>query len=350
MASTACAPAEATGATKGTALLEMLRHFVLKPKTVNRLAIMGILPMMVLAILSARQSGAAESLPLEAPREGLLVVGNLRGESVTIHSLGGDGESRSLALAGAPHELVVAAGQVYATLPRQETIVEIDPRAPGVLRSVDAGPMVHGLALADSGTLVATLDDARAALTIDRATLETEQSDETGDTPHTVAVVDGRYFVTDARDGVLRRIDPATGESATVPAGTLPESVTVAGGRIVVADAVGGSIRWYTPDLELLGATYVGGAPVRVIRIDDDHVAAALNVDGKVAVVNLLTGDIERRFRVPGRPDGLCLSPSGRFLAVVSNEYDSVGLYRVEDWKVMLTLGAGDGPGSCAWL
>lgn len=328
----------------------MLRHFVLKPKTVNRLAIMGILPMMVLAILAATQNGAAESLPVEAPREGMLVVGNLRGESVTIHDLGGDGESQTLALPGAPHEFVSIAGRVYATLPRAELLLEIDPRAPGVLRSLHAGPMVHGLAVADDSTLVATLDDARSALTIDRNSLEIEASHDTGDTPHMVAVLDGRYFVTDTRDGALRRIERATGESATVPAGTLPESIAIAGGRIAVADAIGGSLRWYTPDLELIGATYLGGAPVRVVSLDEDRVAVALNADGEVAVVNLVTGDIERQFRVAGRPDGLCLSPSGRFLAVVSNEYDSVNVFRVEDWKLMVTLEAGDGPSACTWV
>jgi len=328
----------------------MLRHFVLKPKTVNRLAILGILPMMVLAIMAATRTGTAESLPVEAPREGLLVVANLRDESITVHALGGDGESHALALPGAPHELVAIDGRVYATLPRSELLLEIDPRAPGVLRSLRAGPMVHGMALVDDSTLIATLDDAREATTIDRETFAIDASFETGDTPHNVAVLGGQYFVTDARDGVLRRIDPGTGDAATVPAGTLPESITAAGPWIAVADAIGGSLRWFTVDLELVGATYLGGGPVRVIPVGQDRVAVALNTRGEVAIVSLVTGQIERRFKVAGRPDGLCLSPSGRFLAVASNEYDSVNVFRVEDWKLMVTLEAGDGPGACAWL
>ncbi len=328
----------------------MLRHFILKPKTVNRLAILGILPMMVLAILASTQGGSATSIPPEAPREGTLVVANLRAESITLHALGGDGESRTLALAGAPHELVTAAGRIYATLPREGMLVEIDPRAPGLLRTLEAGPMVHGLALGDADTLVATLDGDRRALTIDRPALEIIASHPTGDTPHTVAVLDGRYFVTDARDGALRRIDPATGGEATVAAGSLPESIAVAGGRIAVADAEGGTLRWYTPDLDLIGATYLGGAPVRVLRIDDDRVAVSLNAEAEVAIVSLVTGEVEKQFKVAGRPDGLCVSPSGRFLAVASNEHDSVNIFRVADWKLMLTLGAGDRPGACTWL
>ena len=328
----------------------MLRHLMLKPKMVNRLAIMGILPMMVFAIMASTQGGSAKSIPPEAPREGTLVVANLRGESITIHSLGGDGQQRTLALPGAPHELIAAAGRVYATIPREDTILEIDPRAPGLLRALEAGPMVHGLVLGADDTLVATVDGSKQAVTIDRASFEPLAKFATGDTPHTVAVLDGQILVTDSRDGNLRRIDPGTGEATTVAAGSLPESITVAGGYVAVADAQGGRLLWFTPDLELVGSIFLGGTPIRVLRVDDTRVAVSLNSAGAVAVVSLVTGDIEKRFKVAGHPDGLCLSPSGRFLAVASNEHDSLNIFRTEDWKLMLTLGAGDGPGACTWL
>lgn len=329
----------------------MLRHFVLSPKTINRLAVMGILPMMVLSILAGRTSGGASSSePPELPREGTLVIANLRSEALTIHDLGGNGEPHTLALQGAPHELVATADRVYATIPPEETIVEIDPKAPGVLRSMAAGPMVHGLALEDSDTLVATVDGAKSVLTIDRTTLTTTSTNATGDTPHTVAVLDGAYYITDSRDGALRRIDTATRATTTVSAGVLPESVTIAGERIAIADAASGQISWFSPDLELLGRITVGGTPVRVITLDEERIIVSLNSDTHIAVLNLRTGEIERRIKVAGHPDGLCLSPYGRFLAIASNQYDSVSVFRTTDWKLMVTLEAGDGPGSCVWL
>ncbi len=86
----------------------------------------------------------------------------------------------------------------------------------------------------------------------------------------------------------------------------------------------------------MIPALTLGGTPVRVITLDSDRVIVSLNSDSYIAVVNLRTGEIERRVKVAGHPEGLCLSPSGRFLAIASNEYDSVNVFRTTDWRGLI--------------
>jgi hypothetical protein len=59
---------------------------------------------------------------------------------------------------------------------------------------------------------------------------------------------------------------------------------------------------------------------------------------------------VERRISVLGHLDGLCLSPSGAYVAVSSNEAGQVQIFRRSDWALAGTVDAGDGPGACTWL
>jgi hypothetical protein len=49
-------------------------------------------------------------------------------------------------------------------------------------------------------------------------------------------------------------------------------------------------------------------------------------------------------------PDGVCPSPSGAFVGVASNAGGAVQVFRVSDWRLVTTLEAGEGAGSCLWL
>ena len=50
------------------------------------------------------------------------------------------------------------------------------------------------------------------------------------------------------------------------------------------------------------------------------------------------------------RPDGLCIDPSGEYLAVTSNAMDAAVVFQLKDWRIAITVATGDGPGSCLWL
>jgi hypothetical protein len=279
-------------------------------------------------------------------REGTLVVANLREESLTVHDLEGDVRSRTLALPAGPHEMVFADGRIYATLARANELVEVDPAAPGVLRSLTLPGSPHGLAL-DGYNVLITLDDEAALVTVNRATMTETGRTSTGNTPHTVAVSGDRAFVTDSRDNDIRTLPG--GETA--PTGVLPESVVIAGNLVITGDAASRTLSVFRlDDLAFAGTVALDGSPVRILALDATHAVVALNDTAELAVVDLATLKVERRIPVAERPDGLCLSPTGLFLGVVSNAKDAVTVLRVSDWRVQISLATGHGPGQCVWM
>ncbi|OAI42765.1 hypothetical protein AYO38_02890 [bacterium SCGC AG-212-C10] len=325
----------------------MLKALMIKPGALNKAAMLAILPLMVFAIMATTRVTASTRLPLEDPREGTIVVANLRGASLTFQDLGGDGRSRTLILPAGPHELVTAGGRLYATLALADQLVEVDPDAPGVLRSLTLEGMPHGLALSGDELLV-TLDDANALVTVDPESLTELSRSTIGNTPHTVAVdSNGSVFVTASRENELIQLPSGRSQGT----GALPESVGIAGQYAVTGNAASSSLSVFKREgLAFAGTITLGGSPVRVIGIGETHVLVALSDTAELAYVDLPSLTVERRIPVAERPDGLCLSPSGRFVGVVSNAKDAVTVLRTTDWRVQISLATGHGPGQCLWL
>jgi DNA-binding beta-propeller fold protein YncE len=313
---------------------------------INRMSSIATLPLMVLVIVMLGRLNFDHS-PAPLPASGMLAVASLRGESLGFHDFAANGAEKRLALAGPPHELALADGRLYATLGRGNQVVEIDPHAPGVMRTLTLTGEPHGLAIAEDNLLV-TLDAGDALVTVSREGFDERGRTPTGDTPHTVAAAGSEVYVTDSRANQLRLM----GESPVLAdTGRLPESVAIAGGYVVTADAESGSVSVYRRgSLELAGRISTGGHPVRVVALDETHVAVALNEASSVAVIDLGTMRVVRHKNVLGHPDGICASPDGAYVAVVSNATDSVQVFRASDWRLAATLATGDGPGACAWV
>ena len=316
-------------------------------KQVNRIASLAIIPMMALAIVAGtRLVGRSSAAGTAEPREGLLIVAQLRGEALTVLNLETGGRS-DLALPGPPHELVMADGRLYATLGRANAVAEIAPVAPGILRLLHLEGEPHGIALGPDGNLYVTLDREGSLVEVDRAALTEFGRVPTGDTPHAVAFGGLTAFVTDSRDNQLRAL---IGSEGVAPVGRLPESVAVAGAYVVTADEESGTLTVLRRDgLRPVRTIDVGGQPVRVMASDDRQVMVSLNGSARVLVVNVETGTVTKTLKVLGHPDGVCVSPSGAYVAIVSNEASAVQIFRRSDWALTATLNAGDGPGSCAW-
>ncbi|MGH2634509.1 MAG: hypothetical protein ACRDG3_13985 [Tepidiformaceae bacterium] len=317
---------------------------------VNRIATLAILPLMAIAVVigsrAVRNNGTG-SVP--TPHEGLLIVAQLKGEALTTFDLQGTGEAKQLALAGPPHELAVVDGRLYATLEHADELDEIDPDVPAVMRTLPLDNWPHGLAV-DGDKLLVTLDKGRTLATIDRATMTDKSSVATGDTPHTVAFAGGTAYVTDSRDNDLRAFAP-DGSFKTVPTGALPEAVTIFGKFVITGDADGGTLTVVDRStFRVVRTIQTGGRPVRVVPLDSDRVLVAMNTSSSILVVNVSTGKIEKSIATNGHPDGICISPSGDYVAVASNEAGTVQIFRLSNWAPAGTLNAGDGLGSCIWI
>lgn len=313
--------------------------------TMNRLAGLAILPLMLLAILVfSRPAQRERDLPL--PTTGVIVVANLRSQALTFHDLA-TGRAATLALPGPPHELLEFNGRVYVTLGRADLVAEVNPSGPGILRLLSLPGEPHGIAERD-GALLVTLDKGNAVVSIDPATFTEVHREPTGDTPHVVATSPHGAFVIDSRDNILRRLRPA---GVTAPAGELPEGLAVVGDRVVTADYISGTLSVFdAKSVEPLGSVDVGAGPVRVQALDNRRVLATVQGTPRLLVVDVLRLDVEKTIEVSGRPDGICLSPGGEYAGVASNAEDIVRLFTVGSWRGAGSIPAGDGPGACLWL
>lgn len=310
----------------------------------NRIATLAILPLMALAIVAFSRTAQKTAAPL-LPRDGTIVVAELRGESLTFFDLA-DGTSRQLALPGPAHELATRGVRIYATLGRGNALAEVDPAGPSITHIARLQGEPHGLA-ATADSLLVTLDAARELLTIDPATYTVTKREPTGDTPHAVAAGPLGVFVTDSRDNRLRKL-PSRQTAAT---GQTPESVALVGEFVVTADNVGGVLTVLRAEtLAPYRTIAVGAGPVRVVALGPESVAVAIGAKSRVEIVNVRTGKVEKQVPVLARPDGICLNADRSFAAVVSNESDAVQVFRVSDWRLAGTLRTGSGPGACLWL
>ena len=313
--------------------------------TMNRLAGVAILPMMLLAILAfSRAARPAASIPF--PADGVLVVANLRAEALTFHDLS-SGETSTLALPGPPHELLPFNGRLYVTLGRANLVAEIDPAGPGILRLLDLTGEPHGIAERE-GSLLVTLDKANAVVTIDPATFTEVHRQPTGETPHVVATSPQGVFVTDSRHNTVRSLEPSL---ATAPTGELPEGLAIVGDRVVTADYLSGSLSVFDAgSLAPLGSIATGPGPVRVAAIDGRRALVTTQGDPRLLIVDVTRLRAEKKLEVPARPDGICFSPDGRYVGIASNAAGTVSVFATDGWRPAGALTAGDGPGACLWL
>lgn len=198
--------------------------------------------------------------------------------------------------------------------------------------------------------MLVTLDRAKTLVRVRLTDFAESGRAATGDTPHTVAADGDAAWVTDARDNRLRRI-AADGTVTVAETGALPESVAVSGEYVVTADAEGGTVSvFHRSDLSLVKRISLGGRPSRVVATGASQIAVALNGGSHVAVIDMEALRVERRVPVLAMPDGICVSPSGAYAAVVSNATDSIQYFSLPDWRAAGFRAAGDGPGSCVWL
>jgi DNA-binding beta-propeller fold protein YncE len=120
---------------------------------------------------------------------------------------------------------------------------------------------------------------------------------------------------------------------------------------VVAASYLDGLLHAYRPDtLDPLATIPLGGGPVRVAPLADQAVAVALQETNRVAIVDLAAGKVVRLLDVPSRPDGLCRSPSGAYLAVASNGAGTVTVFETRTWRIAARLAVPEGPGACLWL
>jgi len=306
---------------------------------------LGIIPLMLLSI-AVFSRFAKDPTPADSPTTGVLVVANLQTEMLTFMDLGKRLRT-DVSLPGPPHEMLVAEGRLYVTLGRGGLLLEIDPAAHSILRTLRLDGEPHGIAYL-GGNLYVTLDKSNQVVVVDRATMTELRRLPTGNTPHAIAATGGAIIVTDSRDNTLRQIEPAL---QTVASGAQPEAIAIVAGVAVTADAEGGTLTFAeVPGLSGVRTLSIGRAPVRVTPLDATRVIVSLQGDAKLAVVDVTKPEVTKRLRTGERPDGTCLSPDGSYVAAVSNAAGTVDFFEQDGWRRAPSLQFEAGAGACAWL
>lgn len=327
----------------------MLR-FPIGGRNLNRIATLAVLPLIAFGIVLAMRAGGDEPVAVaeEFDPSGILVIANLVSQDLTIHNFSNARPPVTLALPGAPHEMVQLNGRLYITLDRANLLVDVDPRAPGILRTLPLAGRPHGIAT-DGTNLFVTLDDADEVVTIDVATFALRDHQPTGDTPHAVVVADGVLYVTDSRDNTVRRFAPG-GPTVVADAGELPESIVVANGLVITGDADSNQLSAFESEtLAHAGSVDVPGRPVRVLATPQ-HLLVSRSHDAMLEVLTLPALEHVASAPVADFPDGICPDPTGRYVGVASNGEGLATVLSAETWEPLGALSAGSGPGACLWF
>ncbi len=318
------------------------------PGRLNKIATFAVLPLIGFGLIIATRSQDDAANPPDLRQEGILVIANLASEDLTIYDLSESKSPATLNLPGPPHEIARLGNRLYITLDRADGLVEVDPFAPGILRVVHLPGRPHGIAIDHRGIHV-TLDDANEVVTLNPVSLEVIDRQPTGDTPHIAAAHDDVLYITDTRDDRLRAIHPG-GETTLRETGALPESLAIAGDRLIVGEAESGALAVFQLDgLEFEGIVKVGGWPAR-LEVHGDHLIVARSRAATLDILHLSDFSLVSRIDLGLFPDGICISPSGRYAGVATNDDGLLTVIDTEDWEALGTIAGGTGPGACAWL
>ncbi len=318
-----------------------------RPPHLNKLATAAIIPLVAVGFFVALQGAGSEPSGKTFVPEGELILANLRDESLTFFDFQ-RGESVDVALAGPPHELLAIEGKLFVSMGRKDLVAEVDIASRSVQRYLilDGGP--HGLAT-DGDNLYVSLNDKDEIVVLDLATLAESGRMETGATPHIIARYGSTIFATNSGDGTVSAI--AGENTLTVPTGAVPESLTVVDQSfLAVANSADDTLSILgLPGMSPVADYAIGGRPVRVVPYGYLLLVARSRL-GDVAVLDPVTGELQAAVGIGQLTDGICVSPSGAWVAAASNGDNRLRIIDTESWRRSMDYDTGDGPGSCLWL
>jgi DNA-binding beta-propeller fold protein YncE len=317
-----------------------------RPQHLNKIATAAMIPLVAVGFFVALRAMESEPARPFVP-EGLLVLANLRDESLTFFDFAG-GERLEVELAGPPHEMVEVGGTLFVTLGRKDALAQIDIASRTVERYLVLDGSPHGIAT-DGTHLFVSLDDANAIAVLDIETLAESRRLETGNTPHAIALLGETLFVANATDGTVSAI----GENSQVTrqSGKLAESLAVASASsLAVANASDGTVALFAlPGMDQAALYVVEGRPVRIVLFGGQLLVARSRA-GDVAVLDPVGGGLRATVAIGRLADGLCVAPSGEWVAAAANGDNTLHIIDTVEWRSSMEYDTEDGPGACLWL
>lgn len=133
-------------------------------------------------------------------------------------------------------DISYGAGAIWVTNGVDGTVWRVDSRTGARTHSINVGPALRGIAVADDGVWV-TSELGQNVTKIDPRSPSVVAIAQVGRGPRAVAVGAGAVWVANAFDGTVSRVEPSSGRvSATIRVGEGPRAIAVARGKVFVAN------------------------------------------------------------------------------------------------------------------
>ncbi|MCA1748428.1 MAG: YncE family protein [Parasphingopyxis sp.] len=307
------------------------------------------------ACTPAAEGNAAQAAP--ARTEGTLIVGNKGEDTVSFIDLASGTECARVETGSQPHEIALSPdGRRAAVVAYGATTIDIfDVASAARVKRIDLAPNArpHGIVWTSDGRLIATTEGSATLTLVDPESGAVDAIPTDQDISHMVAVSGDltRAYVANMGSGTVSVIDLESGEKLRdLEAGETPEGLALSpdGTRLWVADRANGRLTVFdTERLEGLSSVDVGNFPIRVAVTPDGGTVIVSNaMDGTLSLVDAETLDV-RTIAVSG--EGLAmqvtilLGSDGRTLYAAETGRQQVAVVDLETGEVLRRYQAGEG-------
>jgi peptide/nickel transport system substrate-binding protein len=212
-----------------------------------------------------------------------------------------------------PASIAAGAGFVWVA-GADGTLSRVDPRSRSV-RTVELGRSAGGLRYAH-GSLWATLPDEHSVVQVDPERLVTLQTIAVGNGPSAISATSRAIWVANATDGTVSRIDIGNGSAPRVLAvGGRPTAIAVGAGSVWVANQAGAGVTRFEPRSGLIiDSIPVGNGP-SAIAAGRSGIWIANRHDHTVSRIDPRRGVVSATAAVPVAPTSLAVGAGAVWVA-----------------------------------
>jgi ABC-type transport system substrate-binding protein/DNA-binding SARP family transcriptional activator len=173
-----------------------------------------------------------------------------------------------------PDAIAAGFGSVWVADVTSDTVSRIGAVSGDVLSTISLGSAPDAIAAGD-GAVWVTSQETGELLRVDPAGNRVTQATAVGQSPDGLAVGAGSVWVAD-RDGIVRRVNPRTGQGRTIDVGGAPAGVVYAAGAVWVANGASGTVSRIDPATGATQLIQVGNQPTVLAASGQDVWATVL--------------------------------------------------------------------------
>jgi ABC-type transport system substrate-binding protein/DNA-binding SARP family transcriptional activator len=238
---------------------------------------------------------------------------------------------RSVELGRSAGGLVYAHGSLWATLPDERSVAQVDPRTLRVLQRIGVGNGPSAIAAgADALWVANTIDGTVSRIDLTRGSVTSIVA--VGGRPAAVAVGAGAVWVANQEGATVTRLDPGSGQMlAVIEVGNGPSTVVAGRSGVWVANRHDRTVSRLDPRRDAVAETIPVAATPTSLAAGADEVWIAGGDAGTLLRLDAGTGRIEDRVALGSGPSALALV-GGRLWAATLPALQSHrgGVLRVE--------------------